>query len=135
MGAKECRNVTLLGRSAGSWSVNVLVASPLAKGLFVRAIGQSGARFNRSMRTGNSWASAEYLTEDRNGVIAGEKAGLAFAKAAGAKSVKALRAMPTEKIFAVPFRPMEKVDGWVLPAHVRTLYSAARISPELSPRV
>jgi hypothetical protein len=35
--------VTIGGESAGSWSVNTLVASPLAKGLFIRAIGQSAA--------------------------------------------------------------------------------------------
>ena len=33
--------VTIVGESAGSWSVNTLVATPLAKGLFVRAIGES----------------------------------------------------------------------------------------------
>ena len=38
-------NVTIFGESAGSWSVNILVASPLAKGLFQRAIGESGANF------------------------------------------------------------------------------------------
>ena len=37
------RNVTIFGESAGSWSVNLLVASPLSKGLFHRAIGESGA--------------------------------------------------------------------------------------------
>ena len=37
-------NVTIFGESAGSWSVNVLQASPLAKGLFHKVIGQSGAR-------------------------------------------------------------------------------------------
>jgi para-nitrobenzyl esterase len=31
------RNVTIVGESAGSWSVNLLVASPLGKGLFHRA--------------------------------------------------------------------------------------------------
>jgi len=36
-------NVTIFGESAGSWSVNELMASPLAKGLFHKAIGQSGA--------------------------------------------------------------------------------------------
>jgi len=36
-------NVTIAGQSAGSMSVNALVASPLAKGLFKRAIGESGA--------------------------------------------------------------------------------------------
>jgi para-nitrobenzyl esterase len=38
-------NVTIFGQSAGSVSVNFLMASPLAKGLFHRAIGQSGGAF------------------------------------------------------------------------------------------
>ena len=37
--------VTIFGESAGSWSVNNLVASPLAHGLFQRAIGESGGQF------------------------------------------------------------------------------------------
>src|SRR5262245_55208624 len=37
--------VTIFGESAGSWSVNNLVATPLAKGLFQRAIGESGGQF------------------------------------------------------------------------------------------
>ncbi|HUP04988.1 MAG TPA: carboxylesterase family protein [Bryobacteraceae bacterium] len=35
-------NVTIFGESAGSLDVNVLMASPLAKGLFRRVIGESG---------------------------------------------------------------------------------------------
>src|SRR5262249_55802747 len=38
--------VTIFGESAGSWAVNALMASPLAKGLFNRAIGESGASFS-----------------------------------------------------------------------------------------
>src|SRR5215475_3709928 len=38
-------NVTIFGQSAGSASVNFLMASPLAKGLFHRAIGESGGAF------------------------------------------------------------------------------------------
>ena len=34
--------VTLFGESAGSWSTGALIISPLAKGLFHRAIMQSG---------------------------------------------------------------------------------------------
>lgn len=40
-------NVTIFGESAGSWSVHYMLASPRARGLFHRAIGQSGARFGR----------------------------------------------------------------------------------------
>lgn len=36
------RNVTIFGESAGSLDVNVLMASPLSKGLFERVIGESG---------------------------------------------------------------------------------------------
>jgi para-nitrobenzyl esterase len=36
-------NVTIFGESAGSLNVSVLMTSPLSRGLFRRAIGQSGA--------------------------------------------------------------------------------------------
>src|SRR5262249_57829230 len=39
-------NVTIFGESAGSWAVNALMASPLARGLFQRAIGESGGSFS-----------------------------------------------------------------------------------------
>ena len=38
-------NVTIFGESAGSFSVSAQMASPLAKGLFQKAIGESGAAF------------------------------------------------------------------------------------------
>ena len=39
------KRVTIFGESAGSWSVNYMMATPLAKGLFERAIGESGGEF------------------------------------------------------------------------------------------
>ncbi|MGH8248292.1 MAG: carboxylesterase/lipase family protein, partial [Gammaproteobacteria bacterium] len=109
--------VTIFGESAGSWSVNALVASPLAKGLFHRAIGQSGGSFG----------PGTYLKEDRDGRPSAEKIGEAFAKAAGADSIKALRALPAEKIVEIfnndqegrRFRTSPNVDGWVLPDEIR----------------
>ena len=105
--------VTIQGESAGSWTVSVLVASPLSRGLFHRAIGESGGRFNPQ----------PYLQADRDGLPAAEKGGLEFAKAAGVDSLEGLRALPVDKILKIPFRAAENVDGWVLPDQMRTLYA------------
>jgi para-nitrobenzyl esterase len=106
--------VTIGGESAGSWSVNTLVASPLAKGLFIRAIGESGGRF-----TGTPW-----LHDDKPAMVSAENVGLALAKAVGAASLKELRALPVEKLIDVQgFRTQETVDGWVLPAEIRTIFA------------
>ena len=116
--------VTIFGESAGSWSVNVLVASPLARGLFHRAIGQSGGTFG----------PMAYLKEDREGRASAEKMGEAFAKAAGADSIKALRAQPAEKIVEVfnndpegkKFRTQPNVDGWALPDEIRNIFAQGK---------
>jgi para-nitrobenzyl esterase len=52
-------NVTIFGESAGGWNVISLLASPLAKGMFHRAIGQS------SLSWSTSPALAENYTDDR----------------------------------------------------------------------
>jgi para-nitrobenzyl esterase len=82
--------VTIFGQSAGSSSVSSLMASPLAKGLFHRAIGQSGGAF-----------FAPILAP----LDVAEAAGMAFARALGANTIEELRAKP---IGEVQFRrPME----------------------------
>src|SRR5205807_6722 len=98
--------VTIFGESAGSWSVNVVQATPLAKGLFHRAIGESGGQFARTATLAEA-----------------ERGGAAFAKAAGAESLQALRAVPADKLLAIPsFRVGVNVDGYVLPDTVRNLF-------------
>ena len=52
-------NVTIFGESAGSASVSLVQASPLAKGLFHRAIGQSGGVFQPMVRLSESTAHAK----------------------------------------------------------------------------
>jgi para-nitrobenzyl esterase len=116
--------VTIFGESAGSWSVNALVASPLAKGLFHRAIGQSGGSFG----------PMTHLTQDRPNLPSAEKIGAAFAKAAGADSISALRKLPVEKIIAVfnegsegrRVRTSPNVDGWVLPDEIRNIFAQGK---------
>jgi para-nitrobenzyl esterase len=108
--------VTIGGESAGSWSVNTLVASPLAKGLFIRAVGASGGRFSRT----------PHLTDDRGSQISSEKVGLAFAKTLGAASLAEMRALSAATIAAAAVRTQETVDGWVLPDEIRTIFAEKR---------
>src|SRR4029079_18166814 len=72
--------VTIFGESAGSWSVNNLVATPLAKGLFHRAIGESGGHFTITRTLAEA-----------------EQAGTKFAESAGASSLSGLSAMPAAR--------------------------------------
>ena len=95
--------VTIMGQSAGAASVNYLTASPLAKGLFIRAIAESGT--NERIGPGESLASAE-------------QTGVKFAKALGVSSLAALRALPASELLAATkgeFRFLPIVDGWFLP--------------------
>ncbi|XP_015604346.1 esterase FE4 [Cephus cinctus] len=55
----DSRNVTICGQSAGSACVHYLTMSPLAKGLFHKAIGQSGCALN-------NWA---YTTNNKEDVL------------------------------------------------------------------
>ena len=104
--------VTIFGESAGSWSVNVTQATPLAKGLFRAAIGESGGQFARVAKLADA-----------------EKAGAALAGAVSADSLAALRAVPAEKLNAVQaFRTGVNVDGYVLPQDVRSIFAAKQQS-------
>ncbi|HML15778.1 MAG TPA: carboxylesterase family protein, partial [Bryobacteraceae bacterium] len=103
------KRVTIFGESAGSWSVNVLVASPLAKGLFQRAIGESGANFARVP----SLADAE-------------KAGVKFAQSVEASSLAELRAKPAAELLKAERGASGNVDGYFLPADVYTIFSSGK---------
>jgi para-nitrobenzyl esterase len=107
------KRVTIFGESAGSLAVNFLMASPLAKGLFQRAIAESGGSFG-PMRT---------LAE-------AEKAGTSFAATLGANqgSLKALRAKSAEEILKAGADQAARppVDGWFLPQDVYTIFAQGK---------
>jgi para-nitrobenzyl esterase len=104
------KRVTIFGESAGSWAVNALVASPLAKGLFQRAIGESGANFAPLPKLADA-----------------EQAGLRVAKSVGADSIAALRAKSAAEMMKGSgelARP--NVDGWLLPDQVYVIFAKGK---------
>jgi para-nitrobenzyl esterase len=108
--------VTIMGQSAGAASVHYLTASPLAKGLFVRAIAQSGS---------NAW------TGPGEKLASAEQTGVRFCKAKGAASLAELRAMSAADLIASTkdeFRFSPIVDGWFLPKSVDEIFAAGEQS-------
>ncbi|WBS05674.1 carboxylesterase family protein [Pseudoduganella sp. SL102] len=109
--------VTIMGESAGGESVAILVASPLAKGLFQRAIAQSG-NDGLPMDAGEHHRFASKA--------AAEAKGLAFAKAAGAERMAGLRAMSAEALQKPSWLPRTFVDGHLLREDLTTTYRHRR---------
>ncbi|KQX25101.1 MULTISPECIES: carboxylesterase/lipase family protein [unclassified Sphingomonas] len=101
--------VTLGGESAGAWTVNTMLMSPLAEGLFARAIAQSGG----SLYHAKPDTAAISLAADA------EKRGVAFEKSLGVSGLAGLRALPAERIsdqmavLGERFPP--SWDGYLLP--------------------
>lgn len=123
--------VTIAGQSAGAGSVLFLSDSPLAKGLYHRAIAQSGARFPNDPDLRGLATSWRPLKD-------AESAGVKYAEAHGAHSLKELRALSWQKllegsnandeqvkVYGNPppplFRPV--VDGWVIPMNYSQTYA------------
>ena len=108
--------VTIFGESAGSWSVNHMMATPLAKGLFHRAIGESGGGFG-SFGTAYARSETEALGQQFADTLLGTDASV---------SLDALRAKTGAEVMAsrgeARFSP--NVEGWVFPDTIYNIFAA-----------
>jgi para-nitrobenzyl esterase len=105
--------VTVAGQSAGASDIALLIVSPLAKGLFQRAIMESGGAPGTGGGRPLSVAEAD---------------GVKFAEAKGAHSLAELRALPAKDIFSpvagLRFGPV--TDGYVVPAAPSEIFAAGK---------
>ncbi|MEP6548195.1 MAG: carboxylesterase family protein [Gammaproteobacteria bacterium] len=113
-------NLTIFGESAGSMSVSAQMASPLARGLFVHAIGESGSAVGGPVRT----------LEDA------ETHGMGFARnTLGIVRLSRLRAVKAGELLEASTKACEAadcgvsspdVDGYFLPEPVAQIYAAGK---------
>jgi para-nitrobenzyl esterase len=111
--------VTIFGESAGSFSVSAQMASPVAQGLFQRAIGESGAFFG-------SVLPLKPLAES-------EEADAKFAESLGAHSLAELRAIPAAKLLDAAVKQKDiwfapNLDGYFLPRSARDIFASGQQS-------
>jgi len=120
-------NVTIAGQSAGSMSVNCLVASPLAKGLFIKAIGESGADFSRDYVTlAHAEEEGQKIAQKLGAAASGAGSaggGSVGGGSVGGGSLEVLRAIPAEDLQKKgqgTWRPV--VDGYLLPESIVDIF-------------
>ena len=130
------QRVTIFGVSAGSVSVSALMASPLAAGLFHRAIGQSGSGFaHRFPLRLHHAASDDVELNNDDGLASAEGIGVLIARELGLASPGAVAAMrqrdaaevlaawDSNQWFTDYYRQLA-IDGWLLPAPLREQFAA-----------
>jgi carboxylesterase type B len=117
--------VTIFGQSAGGGSVHFLSLSPLARGLFVRAIVQSATMYPNDPLFLRGATFYRKLGD-------AEKAYGDYLQKAGIHSIAQLRSMTTQQIMDMPPAPFPPaffsplVDGYVIPQTFRDSYTHHR---------
>jgi para-nitrobenzyl esterase len=113
----DANNVTIFGESAGAYAVSTLMAATPARGLFQKAIGESGGAFGGNL-SGSPLAERELSDQE-------------WANSLGAKTLAELRALSAETILAAAqkkgapdFDPV--IDGRLLTEPVAETYAAGR---------
>jgi para-nitrobenzyl esterase len=118
----DAKNVTLFGESAGALSVEYLLASPAARGLFDKAIVQSGYLF-----------TMPELRDARYEEQSAEAIGAWVAAKIGAPGIVALRAMDARKLLeavtATGYAPYGSIDGKILPRQLVDTFDRGEQAP------
>ena len=115
-------NVTIFGESAGGMSVNDLVASPMARGLFAKAISQSGLGLNeipslqKAQQASTDWGAAM-------GVTGTDAAALAKLRAIKVDDILKHRATEKAEGGIAPF-----IDGKIITEQVSVAFAKGEIA-------
>ncbi len=110
--------VTIYGQSAGAAEVSIMMASEAARGLFHRAIGGSGGRFNGGIMTAPmaDFASAE-------------KAGEEFLEKLGARTLEEMRDLPADSFYSGRGQWGPIIDGRLLSRSVDAVFANGEQAP------
>jgi para-nitrobenzyl esterase len=111
------KNVTIFGESAGSYSVSVLMATPTARGLFQKAIGESG-----------SLVGTRRIPAHVTDLATAETNGVQFAETMKVGSIAELRAKSAAEVLKGAtddklFKDGVVIDGYVLPKSVYAIFA------------
>jgi para-nitrobenzyl esterase len=109
-------NVTIFGESAGAAISAALVGAPPARGLFRRAISESGTWMGLTLAAMRTRESAEQQT-------------LKAAAALGAPTLAALRALPAQEAADKLPKQGMIIDGWIIPEDLTRTFAEGRQNP------
>ena len=109
-------NVTIFGESAGAAISAALVGAPPARGLFRRAISESGTWMGLALAPMRTRESAEQQT-------------VSTAAKIGAATLAALRALPAEEAATKLPRQGMIIDGWIIPEDLTRTFAEGRQNP------
>jgi para-nitrobenzyl esterase len=132
-------NVTIFGQSAGAVDVNVLMASPQAKGLFHKVIAESGTVTRVPDDATMKMTGLGAVMSPRSGDTYSDALTLAEAEKAGEKllprTLKDLRAKPAEELLKATAAPRMSigpangiiVDGWIFPRPPAEVFAEGQV--------
>lgn len=117
--------VTVFGESAGAMAVGILSVSPAAKGLFQRAISESGGAPLFPAELGGASYS---IVAPFPSLASAEDMGQRFLAKLGAQDIAAARALPAETLLKAQPSLSPVHDGYILPGDAYQRFHAGRFN-------